>query len=180
MKRYKLNLKGVNIMAENMTQAEFKVAYASIVKRWRPDTMGKIPNLAEFNLAASLGHAHQSNNTVVGAMGLRKNGFTRAQMIAYCPPCMNSRTADIEAGLIKPVTLPKVNGKTVYHQVFVKPKVKVAATKVAAPKPKPKVKPKGAKRSRKRKVKADKYLCLLAFFIVTFEIPAATLLQQFS
>ena len=139
----------------DLSQAEYKVAYATIIKRWRADTMGKMPSLALLNQAASLGHSHQSNNTVIGAMGLRQGGFTRAQMIAYCPPCMNSRTADIEAGLIKPVTLPKVNGKTVYHQTFVKPKVKVAVTKVTAPKPKPKVKPKVAKRT-KRKVKASK------------------------
>lgn len=139
----------------DLSTAEFKVAYATIIKSWRADTMGKLPSLALFNQAASLGHAHQSNNTVIGAMGLRNGGFTRAQMIAYCPPCMNSRTADIEAGLIKPVTLPKVNGKTVYHQTFIKPKVKVAATKVAAPKPKAAAKPK-AKRSRKRKVKVSK------------------------
>ncbi len=149
-----VNSKGVKIMTD-LSNAEYKVAYATIIKKWRTDTMGKLPSLQLLNQAASLGHAHQSNNTVVGAMGLRNGGFTRAQMIAYCPPCMNSRTADIEAGLIKPVTLPKVNGKTVYHQTFVKPKVKVTAAKVAAPKPKAAVKPKGAKRN-KRKVKASK------------------------
>ncbi len=116
----------------DLSQAEFAVAYSTIIKGWSLEKMGKMPNRAELNQAASLGHAHQSNNTVIGAMGLRKGGFTRSQMIAYCPPCMNSRKADIEAGLIKAVTLPKLNGKTVYHQVFVKPKVTVTKAAVKA------------------------------------------------
>ena len=138
----------------DLTQAEFKVAYATIIKNWSVEKMGKMPGLLEINQAASLGHAHQSNNTVIGSMGIRKGGFTRAQMLAYCPACLNSRKADIEAGLIREISLPNVNGKRVYAQVFVKPKVKAAATVVVAPKPKPKVKPKGAtKRTTKPKPK---------------------------
>jgi hypothetical protein len=141
----------------DMTTSEYKVAYAAIIKSWRADTMGKLPSLALLNQAASLGHAHLSNNTVIGAMGLRSGGFTRSQMIAYCPPCMNSRTADIEAGLIKPVTLPKVNGKTVYHQTFVKAKVTVTKAKPKATvKAKPKADKPKAKRTTKRKAIAKR------------------------
>lgn len=142
----------------NLSQAEFKVAYASIIKGWSTEKSGKMPSRDLLNQAASLGHAHQSNNTVIGAMGLRPNGFTRSQMIAYCPPCMNSRKADIEAGLIKAITLPKVDGKTVYAQTFIRAKVKVAAAvKVAATTaPKGEAKAKRTHKGKRKAVKADK------------------------
>lgn len=144
-------------MALSLSQAEFKIAYATIIKNWSTDKCGKMPGLVEINQAASLGHAHQSNNTVIGAMGLRKGGFLRAQMIAYCPPCLNSRTADIEAGLIREVSLPTINGKRVYAQTFVKPKVKAEIVVIqAATKPKPKVKAKGKLVTKADKLKADK------------------------
>jgi hypothetical protein len=139
----------------NLTQAEYKVAYANIIKNWSTEKSGKMPTLVELNLAASLGHAHQSNNTVVGAMGLRKGGFLRSQMVAYCKPCLNSRNDDIEAGLIREVMLPDIGGKRVYAQTFVRPKVAVKVAVVTAPKPKPAPKPKGkgaTKQKRKPKV----------------------------
>jgi hypothetical protein len=146
-------LKVVKTMGD-LTQAEYKVAYANIIKNWSVDKSGKMPSLTELNLAASLGHAHQSNNTVVGAMGLRKGGFLRSQMVAYCKPCLNSRNDDIEAGLIREVMLPDIGGKRVYAQVFVRPKVAVKAAVVTAPKPTPKVKPKGATKRKANKRKA--------------------------
>jgi hypothetical protein len=145
----------VKIMTD-LKQAEFKVAYAKIIKGWSIDKMGKLPTLEQFNQAASLGHAHQSNNTVIGAMGLRPEGFTRAQMLAYCPPCLNSRDVDITKGYITEVTLPKVGGKRVYHQRFVKAKVtvkKVAKPKVAKPKGKASTKPKGKGKGKVAKPK---------------------------
>jgi len=150
-------MKVVKTMGD-LTQAEYKVAYATIIKNWSIEKSGKMPGLLEINQAASLGHAHQSNNTLIGAIGVRKGGFTRAQMLAYCPACLNSRKADIEAGLIVEVTLPNVNGKRVYHQRFVRPKVAVKAAVVTAPKPKPKatVKPKGATKRKRKVVKATK------------------------
>jgi len=136
----------------NLTPAEFKVAYAVIIKKWSVDKMGPLPSLALFNQAASLGHAHQTNNTVVGAMHLRKGGFTRAQMLAYCLPCMNSINADIAAGLTKPVVLPKVGGKNVYAATFVKAKVKVSKA-VATKRIATKAKRKAVKAVGKAKVK---------------------------
>ncbi len=146
-------MKAVLTMA-NLSQAEYKVAYANIIKNWSTEKSGKMPSLIEINQAASLGHAHQSNNTVVGAMGLRKGGFLRAQMVAYCKPCLNSRNDDIEAGLIREIMLPDIGSKRVYAQVFVKPKVAVKAAVVTAPKAAPKAKPKGAtkRKANKRKV----------------------------